>query len=86
MTTVERARQLIHQGNIRRVVVTREGRTMAAFPLTFGVIGAVIAPPLAAILLVAALVTGCSISVERTDRRDDGGETTEHTPPGALTA
>ncbi len=86
MSTVERVRYLIHQGNIRRVVVSRDGRTVAAFPLTFGVIGAVVAPPLAAVTLVAALVTGSAITVERIDRQAGDEEPADQAPLGALTA
>jgi len=51
-TVVEKLRSLVHEGNVRRVVVTHEGRTVAEFPLTAGVVGAVIAPVLAAALVV----------------------------------
>ena len=64
--TVARAKQLIQQGNARRVVIKRGDETVASFPLIFGVIGAVIAPALAAIGVVVALLTDCTIQVERT--------------------
>jgi hypothetical protein len=62
----DRLRQLIHEGNVRRVIVKRDEETIAEFPLTAGVVGAVVAPPLAAIGAIAALVTNCTIEVERT--------------------
>jgi len=59
-------KKLIEEGNIRRVVVKQRGRTVAEFPLTAGVIGAVIAPVAAAIGAITALLTECSIEVEKT--------------------
>ncbi|MGE0057859.1 MAG: DUF4342 domain-containing protein [Dehalococcoidia bacterium] len=63
----DRLGKLVHEGNVRRVIVKREEETIAEFPLTAGVIGAVLAPPLAAIGAIAALVANCTIEVERTD-------------------
>ena len=57
--------KLIDEGNIRRVVVKQRGRTVAEFPLTAGVIGAVIAPLAAAIGALCALLAECSIEVEK---------------------
>jgi Domain of unknown function (DUF4342) len=59
-------RKLIEEGNIRRVVVKQKGKTVAEFPLTAGVIGAAIAPVAAAIGALTALITDCSIEVEKT--------------------
>jgi hypothetical protein len=63
---VEKLKQIIHEGNVRRVVVKQGGRTVAEFPLTAGVVGAVLAPVLAAIGALVALLKDCSIEVERT--------------------
>ncbi len=65
-TALERLKQLIHEGNVRRVVVKQGSRTVAEFPLTAGVVGAVLAPVLAAIGALVALLKDCSIEVERT--------------------
>ena len=46
---LEKIKALIHEGNVRRVVIEHEGRTIAEFPLTVGVVGAVLAPVVAAI-------------------------------------
>lgn len=59
-------KKLVDEGNIRRVVVKQRGRTIAEFPLTAGVIGAVIAPVAAAIGALTALIADCSIEVEKT--------------------
>jgi hypothetical protein len=60
------AGRLIDEGNVRRVVVKQRGRTVAEFPVTIGVIGAVIAPLAAAIGALAAVLAECTIEVERT--------------------
>src|SRR5258706_10271151 len=62
---VDKIRDIVHEGNVRRVVVKHEGRTVAEFPLTAGVVGAVLAPVLAAIAAVVALLKNCTIEVER---------------------
>jgi hypothetical protein len=62
---VEELRKLLHEGNVRRVIVRQKGRTVAEFPLTVGLVGAVVAPVLAAIGALAALLADCSIDVER---------------------
>jgi hypothetical protein len=64
---VEKIKQYIHEGNIRRVVVTREERTVAQLPLTVAVIGAVVAPGLAMVLALAALFTRSTIHMEVTE-------------------
>ena len=59
-------KELIHKGNIRRIIIKdREGKTMIEFPLTFGVVGAVLAPTLAAVGAVAALIGEATVVVEK---------------------
>jgi hypothetical protein len=67
---LEQLKQLIAEGNVRRVVVKQEGQVVAEFPLTIGVVGAMLAPVLAAIGALVALLARCTIEVERTERRD----------------
>ena len=63
---VKKVKELIHEGNVRRIIIkNKEGKTLIEFLLTFGVVGALIAPVLAAVGAVAALVSECSITVER---------------------
>jgi len=63
---VARVKELVKEGNVRRIVVRNEdGKTIIEFPVTGGVIGALIAPQLAALGAIAALATRCTISVER---------------------
>ena len=62
---LEKLKDLVHQGNIRRVRVRQGERTIAEFPLTAGVVGAVLAPMLAAIGALVALAKDCTIEVQR---------------------
>lgn len=59
-------KELIQEGNVRKITIKdKRGKTVVVFPLTIGVVGAVLAPTLAAVGAIAALVTECTISVER---------------------
>jgi hypothetical protein len=65
---VEKIKELIHAGNVRRLIIkNEEGRTLIEVPLTVGAVAAVLVPVWAAIGAVAALVANCSIEVERED-------------------
>jgi hypothetical protein len=66
-----RLKELLHEGNVRRVVIQHEGRIVAEFPLTAGVVGVVLAPVLAAIGALLALLQDCTITVEREPRASD---------------
>jgi uncharacterized protein DUF4342 len=60
-------RRLVGEANVRRISIKQGDHTVAEIPLTIGVAGAVLAPWLAAAGAIAALVTDCSIVVERVD-------------------
>lgn len=63
---LEKVKELIKEGNVRRIIIKdKKGKVLIEFPLTFGVVGAVIAPVLAAVGAIAALITECSITVQR---------------------
>ena len=62
---VEKVKELVHEGNVRRVIVKHEGHVVAEFPLTAGVVGVVLAPVLAAIGALVALLKDCTVEVER---------------------
>ncbi|MDP2586034.1 MAG: DUF4342 domain-containing protein [Candidatus Levybacteria bacterium] len=63
---LKKVKELIKEGNVRKITIKdKEGKELMSFPLTFGVVGAVIAPILAAIGAIAALIGECTISVER---------------------
>lgn len=64
---LKKIKELIAEGNIRKITIkNKDGKPIIVLPLTVGVVGAVIAPALAAVGAIAALVTDCTISVERT--------------------
>jgi hypothetical protein len=69
----EKVKELIREGNVRRLIVRRGDETIAEFPLTAAVVGTVLAPVLAAIGAIAALVAECTIEVERTDTDKSAG-------------
>lgn len=62
---LEQVQRLINEGNVTRITVRQEDRVIAEFPLTVGVVGTVFAPVLAAVGVLAALLTNCTIVVER---------------------
>ena len=63
---VGKIKELIHEGNVRRIIIrNEEGRTLIEVPLTLGFGVAILIPVWAAIGAVAAVVTRCSIIVER---------------------
>jgi hypothetical protein len=65
---MERLKKILAEGNARRILIKREsGETIVEFPLLVGAVGALIAPILAAAGAVTALVTKCTIVVERRD-------------------
>lgn len=65
-----KVKELIREGNVRRIIIKdKKGKVLVEFPLTFGVVGAVIAPVLAAVGAIAALITECSITVQREEKK-----------------
>jgi len=68
---VEKVKQLVHEGNVRRVRLLHGGRVVLELPLSIGapaaVAGILAAPVLAALAAFAALVTECTIEVEKTE-------------------
>ena len=63
---LKKVKDVIREGNIRQITIkNKQGKVLAVFPLTAGIVGAVFAPILAAVGALAALVTECVISVEK---------------------
>jgi len=63
---LKKVKELIADGNISRVTITdKEGKELMAFPVTIGVVAAMLAPVLAAVGALAALIGECTITVER---------------------
>jgi len=63
---VDKIKNLIQESNIRRIIIkNKAGKTIIEIPLTVGIVGAVIAPVLAAVGAIATLITECTITVQR---------------------
>ena len=75
-----RVKELLHEGNVRRIIIKQEGHTIMEFPLTFGVVGVLVAPVLAAVGAIGALIAQCSIEVVRVEQTGSG----DGVPPSAL--
>ena len=67
---LKKVKEIIAEGNARKITVkNKEGKTIVELPLTIGVVGAALAPLLAAVGAIAALVTECIIVVEREEKK-----------------
>jgi hypothetical protein len=65
---IAKIKELVREGNIRRIIIkNEEGRPLIDLPLTWGVVGALVAPQLAALGAIAALITHGTIVVERVE-------------------
>lgn len=63
---IEKVKELLHEGNVTRIVIKDErGKVLLEIPVTVGIIGVVLAPWLAALGVIAALATNCTVVVER---------------------
>ncbi len=81
---VEKVKQLIHEGNVRRLIIKdEEGKVYLEIPVTFGVIGALIAPMLAAVGAVAAMVANLKIEVVRNEAPEKNEDLNKDSHPGA---
>jgi len=70
-----KVKDLVREGNVRRVTIKNsDGKVLVEIPLTVGVVGALLAPPAAAVGAIAALVTECTIEVTRVEDPDSAGE------------
>ena len=66
---IGKVKEVIHEGNIRRIIIKdKEGKTVLEIPMTFGVVGALIAPQLAAIGAIAALLTEATLVIEKQEK------------------
>jgi hypothetical protein len=82
---VAQVRKLVSEGNVRRVIVKHDDRVIFEIPLTLGVVGALLAPQVAALGAVAALVTRCQLTIEREESPSDAsasGQGTDLHPSG----
>ncbi|HVB38387.1 MAG TPA: DUF4342 domain-containing protein [Vicinamibacterales bacterium] len=63
---------ILHEGNVRRVIIKQDERVLMEFPLSVGVVGVMLAPILAAVGAAAVMIKNCTIDVEREARPRDG--------------
>ncbi|MBN2395350.1 MAG: DUF4342 domain-containing protein [Candidatus Atribacteria bacterium] len=69
---VEKVKEIIREGNARRIIIRNEkDEIIAEFPLTAGAVGVLLAPALAALGAIAALLTKCTIEVEKKESTDE---------------
>ena len=72
---VAKVKEIVREGNVRRIIVDdSDGKTLLEIPLTVGVVGALLLPPLAALGAVAAVLTDCTIRVVREEPKADEAE------------
>jgi hypothetical protein len=76
-----RVKELVHEGNVRRIIIKQEGHTIMEIPLTVGVVGVLVAPALAAIGAIGALMAQCSIEVVRSERPGEAAQERGDEPP-----
>lgn len=65
---IAKIKELFHEGNVRRIIIKdKEGKTVMEIPVTLGVVGVLLAPQLAAIGAIAALLTEATVVVEKAE-------------------
>lgn len=69
---IDKVKELLHEGNVNRISIKSDGRTLVEIPVTLGALGAVVLPQIAALGVLVAMFKRCSIEVVRND-----GSTTE---------
>lgn len=84
---LDQVKKLINEGNVRRIVIKQGDRTVVEFPLTAGIAVVLIAPMLAAVGALAALLAECTIVVERSEPAGTGasGTAADSPPPADAT-
>lgn len=71
-----KVKELVHEGNVRRIIIKdQSGHTILEIPLTVGVVGAILAPTLAAVGAIGALLAQCSIQVVHSETPSNPDET-----------
>ncbi len=80
---LDKVKQIVREGNVRRIRIKQDGQIVAEFPLTVGLVGAVFAPALAAIGAIAALATSCTLEIERVVQSEDAAAPADAAAPPA---
>ena len=68
---VATVKRLLHESNVRRIIIKHEDHTVIEIPLSVGLIGTLLVPWLAAIGAISTVLTHCTVEVERIERADD---------------
>ncbi len=82
---LDKVKELIHEGNVRRVVIKQGDRVVVEFPVTVGAVGVLLAPWLAAVGALAAFLTDCSVEVERIEEAGKPAAETALPPSAEMT-
>ena len=85
---LQKIKEIIAEGNVSKISISdKHGKEIMSFPVTIGAIGLILAPVFAAIGAVAALLTECTITVERNTNNDeeDKGDNGTNDPPTTIT-
>ncbi len=68
---VAKVKELLHEGNIRRIIIkNEEGRALIDIPMTVGILGTLVAPQLAALGAIAALVAHGTMVIEKVEEKE----------------
>lgn len=78
---LSKVKELLHEGNVRRIIIKQEGHTILEVPLTVGLVGVIAAPVLAAIGTIGALIANCSIEIVRSERPGDTPDRVDNVTP-----
>ena len=68
---LSKIKELVHEGNVRRIIIKQDGNTILEIPLTIGVAGTLLAPVWVAVGVLGALLAKCSIEVVRNESLDE---------------
>ncbi len=69
---VSKVKELLHEGNIRRIIIkNEEGRALIDIPMTVGILGTLVAPQLAALGAIAALVAHGTMVIEKVEEKEE---------------
>ncbi|MBN9387660.1 MAG: DUF4342 domain-containing protein [Chloroflexi bacterium] len=66
----DKVKELIHEGNVRRLIIKQNGHTIVEIPVTWGVLGALLSPTLAAVGAIGMMVSDCTLEIIRTETED----------------
>ena len=71
---LEKVKELIHEGNIRRLIIKQGGHVVVEIPVTWGVLGTLLSPTLAAVGAIGMMVSDCTLEIVRTEEPEQPGQ------------